>query len=426
MKSFRSQYKEDIKNGLILNTLEINFPGGGYQTITEDNIVSESMVLKQSICDEEQLRFGGCISSEFKIQLINTQSRSFGNDLVGKWISVKLTQTFSSGFLYPQSTLYPSSSLYPGEVIRNHTWNIFSGFIDSAKMDQSDNNIRNIVAYDSLAKLNETDGTNKLFSLWKSFPNGCRLKNLLIHCLQHNNKVVIPYDFGTRLSEIIYLPNNEKVEDYRTMNKSWMDNHDKISYGEIIRNVCEMLGVFGFIRADSAYGEFNFIYTQGTETYDSYEQFYAEEFKTKGYSGVQLMIGNDSDRTSKIMTIPSTYIDDDGNYYDLTDNIICWQERESTGLYHPFNDLYNGEKTTDRQLATGYIYTPVTATLDCRLWVEPGDKIIIKRPKTNIYGEYLYDTNGNVITESIESFVFSRTITGIKALTDQIEAKGVQ
>lgn len=429
MKSFKKQYKEKVINELMENTLVISFPGYEFTPIYEDNIVSESMTLKQSICDESSLKFGGCVASEFQIQLLNTDRRTFGTELVGKRINVALTQTFPNGnFLYPKTDLYPSSSLYPGEIIANQTWYLFSGYIDSAKLDQSDNNVRNIIAYDAFAKLNEADGTDKLFSLWQDFPNGCTLKNLLIHCLQYNDTVFIAKDnnsWNTRLGELLNMANYEFAGDYLTINKSWMENHDKITYGQIIKNVCELLGAFGFISANETFGVFKFIFTKGIETYNSYEQFYAEEFTTKGFSGVQMMIGIDADRTSKTTTVGSSIIDDNTNYYDLTDNIICWQEKTTTGLFHPFSDLYNGH-LTDSQMATGYIYTPVTATLDCRLWVEPGDKIIINRPKTNIYGDYVRNSDGNIITESVTSFVLSRTITGIKALTDQIEAKGVQ
>lgn len=427
MRELRESYKKKIINSLMENTIQINFPSGDFAPITEDNIVSESMTLKQSICDEEQLRFGGCISSEFKIQVINTEDRTFGTDLVGKWISVVLTQTFPNGnYLYPKATLYPSNNLFPGEVIANKDWYIFCGYIDSAKVDQNNKNIRNIVAYDFLSILNNLDGTDKLFELWKSFPNGCTMRNLLVHCLHYNGVVTVPTNFGTRLNETLNSADYTTVNDYLTMNKSWLENHNKITYGHILRDVCEMLGVFGFIRPNKTYGEFNFISTVVTgEVYDCYESFYAEEYTTKGYSGVQLMIGIDSERTSKIMTALSGYIDDNGNYYDLTDNVICWQEKESTEFIHPFNDMYNG-RITDKRISETYIYTPITATVDCRLWVEPGDKVIIKTPKTDVYGNYLLDGNGNVITEDITSFVFSRTITGIKALTDKIEAKGVQ
>ena len=427
MLTFQKAYKEKVINELMNNTLQINFPSGDFLPITEDNIVSESMSLKQSVCEEEQLKFGGCISSEFKIQVINTEDRTFGADLVGKWISVVLTQNFPNGnYNYPKATLYPSKNLFPGEVIESKDWYIFCGYIDSAKVDQSNKNIRNIVAYDFLSILNNLDGTNKLYELWKSFPNGCTMRNLLAHCLGRNGVVVVPADFGTRLNESLNGMDYTTAGDYLTMNKSWLENHNKITYGLIVKNVCEMLGAFGFIRPNNAYGKFVFLSTPGSgEVYDSYESFYAEEYTTKGYSGVQLMIGVDSERTSKTMTVSSGWINDTGNHYDFTDNVICWQEKESTGLIHPFEDLYVG-KTADYRMSTTFVYTPITVTVDCRLWVEPGDKIIIKTPKTNINGDYVLDENGEVITEDVTSFVLARTITGIKALTDKFVAKGVQ
>lgn len=425
MKNFKEQYKPKVIHELIGNKLEILFPNGDAAVITEANMVSESMKLKQSVCDESQLRFGGCIASEFSIQLMNTEERSFGIDLVGKWINVRLTQTFPNGnYLYPKSNIYPSKKLLPGEVIMEQEWYLFSGYIDSAQLDKNDKNIRNLVAYDALALLNQADGTDKLYHLWQVFPTGCTLNNLLVHCLQYNDTVIIGFDFGRRLEEKIPGMDYGTIQNYPTMNKSWLNNHNKITYGLIVKNVCEMLGVWGFMRANGAYGEFNMIYTSGTETYDFYEQFYAEEYTTKGYSGVTLMIGIDSERTSKTTTFASSILEDDENYYDLTDNIICWQEKESTGWVHPFQEIYN-DKITDARLS-GSTYTPMTATVDYRPWVEVGDKIKINTYKTDVNGDYILDADGNKITETVESYVLSRTITGIQALTDQIEAKGVQ
>ena len=104
-----------IDGNLVRNELVITFPDGDADTITEANIASESMQLKQSICDEDKLTFGGCIASEFKINLINSDDRVFTSDLVGKWISVKLTHYYVGNTdVYPATSLYPSSTVYPG------------------------------------------------------------------------------------------------------------------------------------------------------------------------------------------------------------------------------------------------------------------------------------------------------------------------
>ena len=91
-------YQNGIINNLIENTIEIYFaddPDPEATKITQSNIVSESMTLKQSVCDSETLTYGGCIASEFNIELLNTADRSFSSALTGKWISVKITQHYA-------------------------------------------------------------------------------------------------------------------------------------------------------------------------------------------------------------------------------------------------------------------------------------------------------------------------------------------
>ena len=161
--------------GLNYNELIITFTDNGetdveYEAdITEENVVSESMRLTQSICDEDHLKFGGCIASEFSIDLLNTDDRQFTQSLVGRWISVKLIRhTISNRPIYPSSTLYPSDNLYPGYEPDETTHYIFSGKIDSAKLNQNDMNVRTIIAYDALAILHATDTTNYVYERFKN------------------------------------------------------------------------------------------------------------------------------------------------------------------------------------------------------------------------------------------------------------------
>ena len=177
---------------MIENILTISFPDGEYPDITEKNIASESMSLTQSICDESKLKFGGCIASEFDIDLVNSDDRIFTTDLVGKWISVKLTQRFPSGEkLLPSAKLFLGTSLLPGETVAAKEYYLFSGIIDSAKLDKNNRNKRHIVAYDALSMLYDIDATNKLFNLWKTYPNGYKIGELVVLCLNYNGKHII-------------------------------------------------------------------------------------------------------------------------------------------------------------------------------------------------------------------------------------------
>ncbi len=421
-----SKQREKIINELMYNKLEITFPDNDEATITEDNIASESMTLKQAVCDESTLKFGGCIASEFNIDLINTMDRTFTHALVGKWISVKLTQTFPSGdYLLPSATLYPSADLFPGETIVSKEFWIFSGIIDSAEINKSDNNMRNVVAYDVMSKLFEWDATNRLYGIWKSYPDGYKIGDLFVICLNHNGHMVITLSDSHYLNSSIAV--GTTVRDFKTMNKSWLENSDKISYGEILKNTCEMIGLFGVIKPDSGKGVFTLkALTATEETYNFYEEFHAEEFTSTGYTEIDVSIGGE-DRNAKIMNFEPNHIPDGAisKVYDMTDNVIAWQENDGTSgaTVHRLHDLFNG---TPGKRIYDCEYTPCTATLDGRLWREAGDRIQIRVNKTDVNGDYLYDEDGEIMYELVNTIILSRTITGIQALTDKIEAKGIE
>ncbi|MCH5202748.1 MAG: hypothetical protein J1F17_06035, partial [Oscillospiraceae bacterium] len=90
--------KKKLIDELMYTTLIIDFVDKSIESITEDNITAESMKLKQSICDETSLKFGGCIASEFSVEIFNTENRTFDAEkLTNKWITVRLIQTAPSG-----------------------------------------------------------------------------------------------------------------------------------------------------------------------------------------------------------------------------------------------------------------------------------------------------------------------------------------
>ena len=68
------------------------------------------------------------------------------------------------------------------------------------------------------------------------------------------------------------------------------------------------------------------------------------------------------------------------------------------GKNYIFNDLYS--------------YRPFSAEVFARWWIEPGDRVVIK--------------TGYNDTETVDSFVFSRTIKGINGMSVTIKAGGVE
>lgn len=426
MLEVSSLHKKQTIENLIENTLTVSFPNGEYEDITEENIASESMSLKQSICDESKLKFGGCIASEFDIDIVNSDDRIFTTDLVGKWISVKLTQKIPSGEkLLPSAKLFLGTSLLPGETIATKEYYLFSGIIDSAKLDKNNRNKRHIVAYDALSMLYDIDATNKLFNLWKTYPNGYKIGELVVLCLNYNGKHMIQVEDNKEiLDEVINQQSGLTVRDFPTYNQAWLENSDTITYGEILKNCCEMLGLFGAVVPNKGKGVFRYIELgKNTETYDFYENLYAEEYNCTGYNSFNFSYGYSLNNRQSKITVAESPLGEENYFYDLTKNIICWQKDDGTGgtLVHNVQNLLHG-KTGERFYNCSY--TPLTATLDGRPWLQVGDGIEIENYITDTNGDFVLDENGEPKKKKIKAYVLSRTLSGIKALTDIIEAKG--
>ena len=455
MISVSSSVKNKIINNLVENTLVleiidvINGSETVVDTITEDNIVSESMTLKQTICDGDSFKYGGCIASEFDIQLLNTVNKQFDRgDLLGKYVRAVLTQTYSNGWVYPSQSLFPSSNLFPGEIFDSESFVLFFGKIDSAKRNETDQNIREVVAYDPIYFLFKSD-------IAEVVKDNLRVNNTIISAL-----VPPVTHFTERMTDIVTSDWNLTGSLYgaRLHNYEFEKNGRQMSAGEFLRYCSELTCGFSYYRAsedkirllrydDAIHGE---------ETYNSYEEFIAEELPLKSFDGILSLYGGkkidtetvietnkeskniyydcssgqvkklESD-TSASMQETQEYLK--SHYYDLTDNLLAWDyssdhNPDNLQIIQQFGDFFNYSISADTD------YTPCRLTVEGRPWVEVGDTITVKIPTINIYGDYL-DANGNVVETYAEAEktdfktrVFNRTLTGIKALTDKIELKG--
>lgn len=463
-------YKEGIINYLQRNEIVITFTDNADEgtttiaDITSDNIVTESMSLKQSICDEEALTFGGCIASELNIKLLNTAERQFTTELAGRWISVSITQYYADpeNVLTPSSAVYPASNVYPGTQVSSHQFYVFSGYIDSATIDKTDKNVINIKAYDFLAKLHEEDATNFLFNRWWRTGNKNLMGNLS-QCL--NGYYVTAFDDSiyatlneTVVGGYVTTHSNNTINEYGHANNDWLNNQSKISKGELLRQTCELLGVFGFVEPNDGKGNFIMLKLNGTtETYNFYEKCETEDYQSTGYTDFVFDIAGS--RTNK--TEGGVYVDGDvlkgglsdayeyaaDKSYDFTKNINLWENistitRTSTDTDVVINSTSIGTRLALNADSTDYAgecafstYQPLTATLDGRLWVPIGSPIEILVNKTTpdgdyqrdpITGEYILDENGQHPKVSVKTYILSRTLTGIQALTDNITVKGVR
>ena len=445
-------YQNGIINFLQRNEILITFSDNEDEgvtpiaAITSDNIVSESLNLRQSICDNEALTFGGCIASELSIKLLNTAERQFTTELTGRWINVQITQYYAEpdDIVYPSATLYPSNTLYPGTQVRNKAFYVFSGYIDSATIDKTDKNVINVKAYDFLAKLHQQDATDFLYMFFKT--SGTYSLSYLLSQItsKSNNQVLdIIYSGFTQYFQESRTGTSIKVGAFIPYNAQWMERKDQITFGALLKSLCEVLAVFCYVSPNSQKGELTTTRLFGDiETYDFYEKCEAENYKSTGNTDFKFSVyGND--RTGKSVTalggLTNAHPDAIDKTYDFSKNVLIMQEyvpsgqgRTSTDFDLLINKTSIGIRLAQNATIGGSRHTqfnsyqPLTATLDGRLWVPIGSPIEILVNKTTPDGNYVVDGDGNVVKESIETYVLSRTLTGIQALTDNITVKGVR
>ena len=386
-----NNFKYAALNGTAHNELHIEVfgynPDGTNLHIYNRNIVSESMTIEQAICDESDLKFGGCIASSFEIELSNTP------DLTGKYITVWITQT-AEAKLYPGIQAFPGTDTYPGGMRGRCTFALFSGEVYSCK--SSKNHLtRKLVAYDRFYWRGSIDCTN-----W--------YRNL------YSDKVQISlYDLRKAICSKFKL-----IEEYEntalpadSLNVKMIDGN--VTVADLLRMICEFNGVFLFFNGGGnlEYRSLNKD-TAATEAYEYYIDVEREDFVKTAYTGVYFNL-------SKGGWAWNWGSDNESLYFE-EDNILI-----TTGYDDPYLlGTHLGGLGAALKPNFNIEYTPLTLQTQCRLWVQLGDRIKLKVKWYSLET----DSNGNEYSKEHEdelySYVLSRKISGIQALKDEITAEG--
>lgn len=174
------------------------------------------------------------------------------------------------------------------------------------------------------------------------------------------------------LDEVINQSTGLTVRNFPTYNRAWLEDSNTITYGELLKNCCELLGVFGTIIPNASYGVFRYIELgKSTETYDFYENLYAEEYDCSGYNDF-VFINGYSSREKKTIEFETLW-GDESNSYDLTK--IQSADRRMTAQAVRQYTMYKIFLTAKQ--ANDFIIAPIhrlqllsTADLGCRLVTE--------------------------------------------------------
>ena len=354
----KNAYKSDASH----KELVIRIPQADI-TLRNEDIVSESLELKEAIESSENLTFQGCISSSLALECFTLVD----DTLEGMWIEADITAD------------------------ETETIPLFRGYITEVTNETHEEFTTKIRAYDALYKLNNKDVTSWYYNL--SFP--MTIQTFRNSFFQH-----------VGVSQVAdYLP-NDGVTIQKTID-------DKVIMGSrIIKAICQINGRFGRI---SRTGRFEYVHlTEAAEAlYPAEDLFPSDDIYPSDENAVDNVLKahytNISFENYRVASISKVQIvEKDGhiaatsgtgtNVYTLKDNPLVWGMNSST-LNQVARNLFN--------TIQGLWYTPAEVKCVGLPYVECGDFVLM-----------------SARLSIIRAYVLTRTLKGIQAITDSYKAPG--
>lgn len=364
MISISDTTKEALRSDACHKELIVTFPNIGL-TLRNEDIISESMSLQESIQSSGDLDYKGCCASVFELEIFNT-----AQDLTGQQIVVSLSAE-------------QSSESVP----------LFYGKVASCKKQTADALTKKIIAYDPLADILQQDCTEWYLGL--AFPM----------------RVI---DFRDAFWDFIGYPQEEiqLINDFIWIQQG-LDGKSKISGKTIIESICEFNACFGIFNR------------QGTWTYqylnDIYEGLYpaddlfpddllfpsSESPDSEQYSSAHILDIDYEDFTTKC--VDKVLVLDKEGY-------VIGEAGTGTNIFIVANNFLSfGITPSESQEAAQKIfekinmidYVPCDITSIATPWVECSD-IIVFQTQTDIF----------------RSYILSRRTTGIQVMKDDFTSEG--
>lgn len=354
--------KDAYKNDASHKELVVKIPGAGI-TLRNEDILADSLELKEAIESGDNLSFQGCIAASLKVECFNLVDET----LVGQRIEADITAD------------------------NTQTIPLFRGFISEVTNATHEEFTTTIRAYDALYNINNRDVTAWYNSL--TFP---------ISMINFRNSF-FSYVGVTQVAD--YLPN-----DGITIQKAI---EDKVIVGEkIIKAICQLNGRYGRINRS---GLFEYVHlVEGVEALYPREDLYpaddiypaAENALDNVAKAYYKDISFENYRVSPITKVQ--LINKDGaiaasagsgtNIFTVQNNPLLWGLNINT-LQAIANNLYN--------TVQGLWYTPSNVECVGLPYVECGDFVMMAARRS-----------------IIRAYVLTRTLKGIQILEDSFRAEG--
>lgn len=341
----------------------------GRTTITNEDLFNQELELDESLCSEEQLKFGSCEASVIKFRVANIVSPVKGN-----WVSVAM-------------------------AVDGHTENPipFGRYKVESDKPTSDRKWREIVAYDALY-----DMINDDVSAW--YNNVLPGKNTSMPLSQFRKLFLQKYGVQEEIEEPLV---NDGMIVTRTIDP------DELSGAKVITAICELNGCFGHI---DRRGKFKSVrLTQGIKgLYPRNDLYPADDIYPRDPKstpiGKGIYISCDyEDFTVNSITGIDIYKEENAlggssgspeNKYVVEDNFLVYGKSEQE-ISSIANNLLSAIRGLD--------YRPFDAECKGNPCFEVGDPV---RFSTKY--------------EIVESYILSRTLKGTQALKDSYSAAGTE
>lgn len=361
------KHKELFLENSINKQLKLEFSGG--ETITNTDIYAESMEITESLCSENELRFGSCESSVFKIKIANSYISHIGQELV----------------------------VYA--VIGGNTDEpfVFGHYIVQSDVPTADRRYREITAYDAMHDIINADVSEWYHSILPNADSQVALKEF--------RKSFFEY-FGIEQEEC------ELINDDTLICKTI--EPEELSGKVVINSICELNGCFGNIGRN---GKFRYVILKemaeglypSDDLYprnDLYPQspINSESIKKSHYISCKY---EDfvTDKISKLQIrkeendIGVVYGDGD-NCYIIQDNFLVYG-KSSEELTIVAERIFS--------VISKVSYRPSEISAKGNPCLEVGDGIRLSTSRIILY-----------------TYILNRTIKGIQSLADDYSAEGIE
>ena len=395
-----TEYNEIFKYPCV-KRMELTFKESGYQDIvlTNTDICTEEMSLEEALCSDEEIRYGACEASCFKVRVVN--SASFKGKML--YVKMKIVVDDERYLIDSQGNRIVTDDgdyiiVNIGERDDEIPMGVYKVFSDEPTNDRM---WRDLVCYDLMYDIQNAD-VKEFYTFHKTnnrFPMTLKtLRDMFFDYLRKTDQ--------WRLISTPILPSDFEVVETTLCNDTFPTKGDfnvseTLSGKSLIEAICELNGCFGHINREGKF-EFVTITSQETITYDWYisdDSAKYEDYMTDKITGI----------------IARSALSDIGTQYGKKANALILENNYL---------LYGHDGDQQWKLAAQRLFDAI--------------KDITYRPfKVNTYGNPCLPIGTSVVINAkkynpqqgyqdftINSFVKSRVLTGIQGLVDSFETTG--